>query len=324
MAGYTRQHAVSIVADALIIASDLSDEFDAVQSAFSEVSGHAHHGAGDGAAIVFLGPGSELQATATTLQPAVTNVMSIGTTGLRFKDAWFQGVVTAAGGFAGALTGNVTGNASTATTLATTRAISLTGAVTGSVAFNGSANVSLATSYNAVPATATALATARTIALTGAVTGSASFDGSANASITTTYATTPAILGANTFTAEQNFADNLLTRPLIKDYGVKANARGSITGAQTIDLTLGNYITATIAANTTFTFSNPTGGTDACGFVLKLTNAGAFTITWPVSVKWPAGLAPVLTSASGVDVLSFVTDDAGTTWRGVASMLDSR
>lgn len=119
-----------------------------------------------------------------------------------------------------------------------------------------------------------------------------------------------------------DLADGQLVRPLIKDYGLVHNARGSISGNQTIDLTLGNFVSATIAGATQFTFSNPFPSTNASGFVLELTNGGSATITWP-SVKWPGGTAPTLT-ATGIDILVFITDDAGTTWRGVSSMLDSK
>ena len=54
---------------------------------------------------------------------------------------------------------------------------------------------------------------------------------------------------------------------------------------------------------------------NACSFTLILTNGGSKTQTWPVSVDWPGGTAPTLTS-SGVDVLTFVTINAGTTWMG--------
>ena len=107
----------------------------------------------------------------------------------------------------------------------------------------------------------------------------------------------------------------------IKGYSLAINARGSVSGATTIDLTLGNYVTATIAGSTTFTFSGQSS-TNTSGFVLELTNGGSAAITWP-SVKWPGGTAPTLT-VSGVDLLAFITDDNGTTWRGVASMLDSK
>jgi hypothetical protein len=108
----------------------------------------------------------------------------------------------------------------------------------------------------------------------------------------------------------------------ITNYAVTLNARGSISGNQTIDLTLGNYVSATTAGAIDWTFSNPSAS-HASGFVLELTDGGSAAQTWPTSVRWPGGTAPTLT-ASGVDLLVFVTDDAGTNWRGVASMLDSK
>jgi len=107
-------------------------------------------------------------------------------------------------------------------------------------------------------------------------------------------------------------------------YGTTHNALGSGSGSRTIDLSLGNYVSATVTGLTTWTFSNTLTSPAAMGFVIELTNGGSATQNWPSpSVKWPGGTAPTLTS-SGVDILTFVTDDGGTTWRGVVSMLDSK
>jgi hypothetical protein len=119
-----------------------------------------------------------------------------------------------------------------------------------------------------------------------------------------------------------NGADNTLTRVNLLDYGEKVNALGSIGGGtQDIDLTLGNVVTGTVdTSETTFTFSNPTATGDACSFTFIVTNGGSQTINWPASVDWPEATAPTLT-ASGVDILVFVTLDAGTTWRGAVAGL---
>ena len=128
----------------------------------------------------------------------------------------------------------------------------------------------------------------------------------------------------NTTANNINMQDSVLTRPILKDYALTHNPLGSVTGATTIDLALGNFVSATITGATQFTFSNPAPTANACGFILELTNGGSATITWPSSVtKWPGGSAPSLT-ASGVDVLVFITDDSGSTWRGVLSMGDSK
>ena len=107
------------------------------------------------------------------------------------------------------------------------------------------------------------------------------------------------------------------------NYGVTHNALGSVSGTTDINLQSGNYVSATVTGTTTFTFSNPLSAPHACGFVLELTNGGSAAITWPANVRWPKGVAPTLT-ADGTDVLVFVTDDAGSNWRGLASMLDSK
>lgn len=107
------------------------------------------------------------------------------------------------------------------------------------------------------------------------------------------------------------------------NYGATHNPLASVSGTVDINLQSGNYVSATISNPTTFTFSNPLASPNACGFVLELTNGGAFTVSWPITVRWPGGVPPTLT-ASGIDILVFITDNGGTDWRGVASMIDSK
>lgn len=84
---------------------------------------------------------NRLTLSATTLYPATNNQISLGTSTLEFKDAWFDGTVTS-DAFAGPLTGAVTGNADTATALETGRTIGMTGDVAWtSASFDGSGNV---------------------------------------------------------------------------------------------------------------------------------------------------------------------------------------
>ena len=89
-------------------------------------------------------------------------------------------------------------------------------------------------------------------------------------------------------------------------------------GSGYIDCSTGNYFTRTAGQNTTWTF-NSVPASRAYGFMLRLTNGGNYTMTWPGSVDWPGGSAPSLTS-SGVDMLVFVTDNGGTTWYGNLAM----
>jgi len=137
--------------------------------------------------------------------------------------------------------------------------------------------------------------------------------------------TTALPLAGGTMTGEINAADQLVTRPEMKDYAEAVNAIGGTGGGtQDIDLTLGNVVTATVdtSANT-FTFSNPPA-TGKCGsFTLILTNGGSQTVNWPASVDWAGGTAPTLTTA-GVDVLTFTSVDAGTRWYGFLAGADMK
>ena len=122
-----------------------------------------------------------------------------------------------------------------------------------------------------------------------------------------------------------NFSDQVISKPILKDYGETHNAIGGTGGGtQDIDLENGNVISATVDTSTnTFTFSNPTASANGCSFTLILTNGGSQTVNWPSSVDWAGGTAPSLTS-SGVDILTFLTIDGGTIWHGFLASSDSK
>jgi hypothetical protein len=134
------------------------------------------------------------------------------------------------------------------------------------------------------------------------------------------FAASPTFTGTVT-TAAIAMADNLLTRPVLKDYAVEGSAVGNTGATETFDLSVANYFSATLDQACTFTFSNPPASGDFGTFVLELTNGGAFVITFPAAVDWPGGTAPTLTAA-GVDQLVFTTRDGGTTWFGFVAGLD--
>jgi hypothetical protein len=91
--GYTRNDTLNNIADGNIInASDLDGEFDAVESAFNESTGHTHDGtAAEGAPITVLGPVQDFIASATEIKPKTTNTLDIGTVSLQFKDMHLDG-----------------------------------------------------------------------------------------------------------------------------------------------------------------------------------------------------------------------------------------
>jgi hypothetical protein len=128
--------------------------------------------------------------------------------------------------------------------------------------------------------------------------------------------TTALPLAGGTMSGETIFADQLVTRPVLKDYGETKVAMA----ANAVDLSLGNVQTYTLSGNQTLTFTNPPATGTSGSFTLILTNGGSATLTWPTSVDWAAATAPTLT-ASGVDVITFTTIDAGAIWYGFAAGL---
>lgn len=93
---------------------------------------------------------------------------------------------------------------------------------------------------------------------------------------------------------------------------------GNVSGAVNIDLALGNVFNAVPVGTTTFSFINVPAGAWASSFVLRLSNAGAFTINWPATVDWPDGEVPALTSGGG-DLLVFINfQSIDTVWFGSA------
>lgn len=84
-----------------------------------------------------------------------------------------------------------------------------------------------------------------------------------------------------------------------------------------IDWSLGAVFTKTLAANTTFTFSNLKNGRSI--LVLLDGSAGTYTVTWPGGILWPGGTAHSMT-ATGVDIIRF-TRIGGTIYGWVQSNL---
>lgn len=121
-----------------------------------------------------------------------------------------------------------------------------------------------------------------------------------------------------TRTANYNFADFELSRPVLKDYGEKINARGNVTGAQTIDLTLGNHASLTLTGNVTLTVNNPSPTGNFCALVLYITQdaTGGRTVTFPAAFVDTAGdnFSIIGTTASTMTEVFAYTLDGGTTW----------
>jgi hypothetical protein len=115
-----------------------------------------------------------------------------------------------------------------------------------------------------------------------------------------------------------------LSGGVLTNYGETVNVVGNTSTAATINLANGNFVTATLTGNCTFTFT--TGLTSgAVSFTLLLTNdaTAGRSITWPASVVWPGGVVPTrTTTASKSDIWTFFTLNNGTKWYGIISIVN--
>lgn len=109
--------------------------------------------------------------------------------------------------------------------------------------------------------------------------------------------------GASLYWRQYSYTNALQLEPIVA------------VSALDVDCSKGTYFTKTIAANSTFTFSNvPTSV--AYSFTLEVTHTSG-TITWPTAVKWPSDTAPALTTGK-THLFMFTTANGGTRWRGSA------
>lgn len=121
---------------------------------------------------------------------------------------------------------------------------------------------------------------------------------------------------ANAATARTNLGAAASDAPTITGgmtYTGSTKQNVQAVASTSIDVSLGEFFTKSISANTTFTFDNPTAA-KAQAFVLVLTISSSAVPTWPATVDWEAGSAPTL--GNGTHVLGFMTVDGGTNWIG--------
>lgn len=94
---------------------------------------------------------------------------------------------------------------------------------------------------------------------------------------------------------------------------------GNVSGAVTIDLSLGQRFRMTLTGNvTSMAFSNLPAAGRFADIVLEIVQdgTGGRTVAWPVSGKWPNGIAHVVSSAAGdEDHVGMCVKNAGT-WAG--------
>lgn len=103
-------------------------------------------------------------------------------------------------------------------------------------------------------------------------------------------------------------------------------AHGTMGATETFDLDAGNWHTGTLDANCTFTFSNwaATGSGDYLMLILTEDGTGGWTVTLPAAVVNKSEIeASINTTAGAVNIITFVSDDAGTTIYGTNATASS-
>lgn len=135
--GYERTDTDNNIANGNVIdADDLDSEFNAIEAAFNQSTGHTHDGtANEGAPITVLGPTQDIVATASVLRPKTNNVVSLGegSTPYKFKDLHLSGNANVATNATVGGTLGVTG----ATTLSNNLSVTGTTTLTNTLTANG-------------------------------------------------------------------------------------------------------------------------------------------------------------------------------------------
>ena len=142
--GYVRNDTANNIANGNVInANDLDGEFNAVEAAFNNSSGHTHDGTtSEGAPIEVIGPSQDIVATASLLRPKTNNAVDLGTTSLKYKDLHMAGTAAIATNATVGGTLGVTG----ATTLSDTLAVTGNQTNTGNLTVNGNTTLGNAAS----------------------------------------------------------------------------------------------------------------------------------------------------------------------------------
>lgn len=93
----------------------------------------------------------------------------------------------------------------------------------------------------------------------------------------------------------------------------KTTPLGNVSGAVSIDCSAAQAYSFTPTAAVTLSFTNPPAANTSQVILLKVTNGGAFTLSFPAGTKYPGGALGTLTS-SGVDWLGVAYDADLSAW----------
>jgi hypothetical protein len=123
--------------------------------------------------------------------------------------------------------------------------------------------------------------------------------------------------GANVLGTNPTISGGTFSGEIYDNGSVRSNIVDVASGTN-FDLSLGNYFIRTVNGNVGFTVSN-VPSSRAYAFTVEIVHTSG-TITWFGGVQWPNNnTAPTLTTGK-THLVTFVTDNGGTTWRGVPNV----
>jgi hypothetical protein len=130
-----------------------------------------------------------------------------------------------------------------------------------------------------------------------------------------TGAATFAAAGLTTLTGSETLTNKTVEAGTFTNGYTEELVSASTSTAYTISLANGSVQYLTLTGNCTYTFPTPAAG-KSLTLIQKQDGTGSRTVTWPASVKWPAGTAPTITStASRADKFIFTAIDSSS-WLG--------
>lgn len=127
----------------------------------------------------------------------------------------------------------------------------------------------------------------------------------------------------DTMSGTLDMADNIIDSPKLRDYSEEQATPSSAAGVLTLDYSTGPVFEVTLTEDVTdvdVTNVPVSGDAAAITIIFVQDGTGGWTVTFGAEFTWPGGTAPTITAAAAaVDVITAITTDNGTTWRGFIS-----
>jgi hypothetical protein len=328
MAGYTRQSAADIVTGEIVEAAPINAEFNQIQSAFDETTGHAHDGtAGEGPTIPLIADAdadtkihTETSADEDIIRITIagTELLQIGANSLRKATGSTVGLGSTDNRFDAAFVSSLTTSAATVDDLLVTTGgtADFSGNVLNNVGTSATDTDAANVGYVNAKITSANLAGVTTNALVVGSGGTTDFNGRTLSDVGEPVADTDA--------ATKGWTNSRINASVILGATVYENPGTS--GAVTFDLDNGNVQAITVTGSCTFTYSNWNASGDYSALLLLITDGVNLGATDFDGINW--FLTDGTTSTTFADLgftfgsyneVEITTIDAGTTKYGWVS-----